>query len=330
MAEGGRRYEWTDPFGNTVIKPNFVKAAADSADEGVYKVRITDKWDCVGDYQLNLKVRNKPNLILEDLKNGLYCDGDRINILANTDANFIDWYGPDGFVKTSTKQFILNDITMSRVKQGDYKIIGYSTFGCIDSISKFVSAFRNPKAEFNLTTRCNFPMQNEVFNLNSTSYLADSLAFFINNEFISNRKSTPYVINDTGQLTITLKAYNEIGCEDVVSKDYVILFPDYIEVPDAFTPNNDLVNNRLEPIATPSITSWEMKVYDRWGGKVFEGINKSWDGTHKNGVPAMQGAYVVTVDYASICSEDDSKRTNPPRYNNPAGSNIKKVVILIR
>ena len=160
MAEGGRRYEWTVPNGNVVVKPNFVKAAADSIDEGTYRVRITDKWNCVGDYQIDLKVRNKPNILIEDLKKGLYCDDDQINLIANTDANIIDWQGPDGLSRKSTKQFILNDIKMNRLKQGDYKVVGYSTFGCIDSVVKFVSVYRNPVAEFNLTTRCKYPMQN--------------------------------------------------------------------------------------------------------------------------------------------------------------------------
>ena len=138
------------------------------------------------------------------------------------------------------------------------------------------------------------------------------------------------MVSDSGQITVTLKAYNEIGCVDEISRDYVIKEPDILEVPDAFTPNNDLVNNQLQPITTPSITSWEMKVYDRWGGKVFQGINKPWDGNYINGVPAMQGVYVVTIDYGSICSEDESKRSNPARFNAPGGSEIKKAVILIR
>jgi gliding motility-associated-like protein len=330
MAEGGRKYEWTDPFGNIVIKPNFVKAVADSIDEGIYKVRITDKWDCVGEYELLLKVRNKPNLVIEDIKNGFYCDGDKIKLVANTDANSIDWFGPDGLNKKATTQFVLDDVIMNRLKQGDYKLIGYSTFGCIDSITKFVSVYRNPVAEFNMTARCKFPIQNEVFYLNSNSYLADSIAFYIDNEFISNQKSTPYILNDTGIMSVSLRAFNEIGCMDEVTKDFIIKQPDYIEVPEAFTPNNDLINNYLQPFATPSITNWEMKVYDRWGGKVFEGVNKAWDGNHINGEPAMMGVYVVIVNYSSICSDDETKLTNPPRFGVPEGSQIKKALILIR
>jgi gliding motility-associated-like protein len=152
----------------------------------------------------------------------------------------------------------------------------------------------------------------------------------VNNQFISNKQFANFKFDDTGLATLTLRAYNEIGCMHEVSKDVVVKQPDYIEVPEAFTPNNDLINKTLTPLTTEAISNWEMKVYDRWCGKVFEGRNNGWDGNHMNGEPAMPGVYVVIVSYSSFCSEDETKLNNPPRFGVPEGSDIKKAVILIR
>jgi gliding motility-associated-like protein len=53
------------------------------------------------------------------------------------------------------------------------------------------------------------------------------------------------------------------------------------QLPNVFTPNGDDVNDEFKPKRTPSlVNNVEIKVYNRWGIKVFESneINFSWDG----------------------------------------------------
>jgi gliding motility-associated-like protein len=74
-------------------------------------------------------------------------------------------------------------------------------------------------------------------------------------------------------------------------------------VPNAFSPNNDRFNDRLEVFlgkGTEFIKSY--KIFDAWGNKVFENINCVyledscfWDGTI-NGNQANPGTYVYVVD----------------------------------
>ena len=54
-------------------------------------------------------------------------------------------------------------------------------------------------------------------------------------------------------------------------------------MPNAFSPNSDGLNDRLCIPANACITGFVLKVYDRWGEKVFEStsLTDCWDGTYK-------------------------------------------------
>ena len=329
-ARGGVEYQWESPTGKIVAQPSFLINPVDESDEGLYKVIVTDKWDCVGSYDVNVKVRNRPIVGIDDIRDSKYCDGDDLHLIANTDAEEWDWYGPDGLVVLGTDDLELKGVTMGRLKQGNYKLIGYSSFGCIDSVQQYVHVHRNPIADFDLNMRCKFPIANEELFLNSRATGADSFEYFIDNEFVSNLPRAKYTFTDTGVSSVSMRVYNEIGCMDEIVKDVIVKQPDFIEIPTAFTPNNDLVNSVFEPVFTEAITNYRLRIYNRWGGKVFEGINKGWDGKLLNGKEAMAGAYVVTVDYSSFCSDDESKFTNPPRYKVSENTKVQGVLILIR
>jgi gliding motility-associated-like protein len=71
------------------------------------------------------------------------------------------------------------------------------------------------------------------------------------------------------------------------------------EVPTAFTPNRDGLNEALE-VFTQDVAKFEVKIFNRWGECVHIMRNKqeAWDGTLK-GSPAPAGVYVWQADYAT-------------------------------
>ena len=54
---------------------------------------------------------------------------------------------------------------------------------------------------------------------------------------------------------------------------------------------------------TLNVPNYKMYIYDRWGGKIFEGENSAWDGKIL-GQPAPIGVYAVIVEHSTICSDD--------------------------
>ncbi len=71
-------------------------------------------------------------------------------------------------------------------------------------------------------------------------------------------------------------------------------------VPEAFTPNgdglNDIIRPRIEPGCT--ISGYKFNIYNRWGERVFTSDfrDKGWDGIF-NGVPADLGVYMYSLQF---------------------------------
>jgi gliding motility-associated-like protein len=65
-----------------------------------------------------------------------------------------------------------------------------------------------------------------------------------------------------------------------------------IRVPNIFTPNNDKLNDVFQ-ISTMNITYLNCRIYDRWGGKVYELVSDydSWDGRNNTGQTCADGVY---------------------------------------
>lgn len=69
-----------------------------------------------------------------------------------------------------------------------------------------------------------------------------------------------------------------------------------VNVPDAFTPNNDGVNDMLQ-VFSSYITDYQLRVYNRWGEVIFTAHHpdEKWDGTYKGMLyPPMLYPYVIT------------------------------------
>ena len=68
-----------------------------------------------------------------------------------------------------------------------------------------------------------------------------------------------------------------------------------VNVPDAFTPNNDSINDGLQ-VFTAYVTDYEFRIYNRWGEVIFASTNpeQKWDGTYRGATyPSMLYPYVV-------------------------------------
>ena len=72
------------------------------------------------------------------------------------------------------------------------------------------------------------------------------------------------------------------------------------ELPNVFTPNNDNIQDLYQPLPYRFVEKVDMKIYNRWGGLVFETEDPdlNWDGTHmesKTKVPSGVYYYVCDV-----------------------------------
>ncbi len=71
-----------------------------------------------------------------------------------------------------------------------------------------------------------------------------------------------------------------------------------VYLPNAFSPNDDGINDQLEVFSDCTLFKLETAVFNRWGDQVFSsnGIDVFWDGSFHN-QPAAAGIYVVFLQY---------------------------------
>ena len=67
----------------------------------------------------------------------------------------------------------------------------------------------------------------------------------------------------------------------------------YAYVPNAFTPNNDGDNDFFLPSVNGSDT-YNMKIFDRWGGVIYDQDNGRWNG-EVNSSMTTNGIYSYTI-----------------------------------
>lgn len=76
-----------------------------------------------------------------------------------------------------------------------------------------------------------------------------------------------------------------------------------IYIPNSFTPNGDDLNDIFKPRSV-YLESYNLKVFNRWGDKLFEtnNINEGWDGTSL-GKPCQEDVYIYLVQAVGIDSK---------------------------
>ncbi len=82
------------------------------------------------------------------------------------------------------------------------------------------------------------------------------------------------------------------------------------QIPNAFTPNGDGLNDYFYPIVDNDI-SGVFRIYSRWGEKVFEteDLKQGWDGTFKNS-PCNTGVFVYYLYLYNIANSTDIIKGN--------------------
>ena len=110
-------------------------------------------------------------------------------------------------------------------------------------------------------------------------------------------ESTEYTFMDAGKTDVMV--YVCLQNEYVDSAKIAVTIHDsHLEMPNAFTPNDDGANDTYSAKKNhKSIVEFHAYIFNRWGQKLYEwtDVNGEWDGTY-NGKPVKDGVYFVLVN----------------------------------
>ena len=123
-------------------------------------------------------------------------------------------------------------------------------------------------------------------------------------DFGDNNTSTlenpTHLYLEPGSYYVTLTVIDEMGCENAITKEIIVLQDYYSYTPDIFTPNDDGINDVFSPsLKNIDMNSYNLLIFDRWGNLIFEtsNYNEGWDGKLKNGTLLKSDVYSYKINY---------------------------------
>ena len=140
-----------------------------------------------------------------------------------------------------------------------------------------------------------------IWDLSANSGVVDNETLLVNpSESTIYEFDIEYSVNS---VTCTLDSFVLVGVENSCADGFIFL-------PNAFSPNGDLLHDNfyLQGSGLTNVNSFA--VYDRWGVLLFESLNtlpnsemNGWDGRSKNGERCNEGVYIFR--YEVQCSNGD-------------------------
>jgi gliding motility-associated-like protein len=174
---------------------------------------------------------------------------------------------------------------------------------CSDTSSKVIVLDNEVKASF--TTDSFICPEDALVVKNTSTGLIDLWKWNYDIIGSSNLKDPPPflfpTINREAYYTVKLKVTNlSLGCSDSARKTLTVLDFCLIDVPTAFTPNNDGLNDYFQPHNALKADNYEFKIYNRWGQLLFHSNNwrDKWDGKF-NGALQPTAVYVWMLRYTN-------------------------------
>ena len=131
----------------------------------------------------------------------------------------------------------------------------------------------------------------------------DSLKIFRNNMLLERINSRDNIfIDNNGILKNNEYCYSVSGYTDnkrSISNTFCITSTENynpIPVPNAFTPNDDGLNDEFKPLFS-IVNEYKMLIFNKYGEKIFESddINKGWNGIYKGKI--VQESYVYKISF---------------------------------
>jgi gliding motility-associated-like protein len=262
---------------------------------GNYSVTVLDVKGCIATHVVS--VTEPTQIILTTSLSGFSCAG----ISPNGKATVSVVGGSPGYYymwKPGNK----TTPTISNIIAGIYSVTVTDSKGCSNSKTATILPSTKPHAQF--STKYTLSCKEVTINFidESTPSSITSWSWNFGDSKLSAEQnpshSFPY---DVAKYSVTLIVSNPPCFDTIITNIKVGDMLTYSSFDDAnfFSPNGDAKNDVFRPVmagvgAAALKECISLKVYDRWGVKVFESesLNNGWDGNdYKNNKPVADGVY---------------------------------------
>ncbi|WP_018614508.1 gliding motility-associated C-terminal domain-containing protein [Segetibacter koreensis] len=269
---------------------------------GVYKVKLvlTDTSFCNAPDSVEIPLRIATNVKAQfETPPGGCAPYNAVfdNISAGGQQFF--WAFGDG--ETSTEASPTHVYTVPGTYSITLRAVDSGTCNMMDTTGMTIVVSDKPTASYTFTP--NPPQENTAVNFSNNSIGATHYVWkFGDGDSLNARSQEPvsHIYNETGTFNTCLVALNNFGCPDTTCQHIVARITPLIDVPNAFTPNGDGINDKVF-VRGFAISKMTWRIYNRWGQMVFETNDKTqgWDGTFKGSIqPKEVYHYSLAVQFS--------------------------------
>ncbi len=302
---GGTSYDWYLPLGIHFEGSPLSFTANNTFYSGIYTLTATDINGCKASTSTVIAVYSLPD---GDLR------GSKLAGCVPFSSEFV--FYSSGTTKAqwqlNSEIFKENKFSYQFTKAGDYLIKGNlrdTITTCVNTKTILVNAFEVPVADFKYSPEKPVEGLDEVLFTNNSkgSEQIKWNWYFVNNSgYRSQNENTNYLFENAGLYPIAFTVLNKWGCSDTVVKSIYIENDFNLFVPNAFTPNEDGLNDVFLPI-TRGVRLYELSIFDRWGARIFTTTDQQsgWDGYYK-GQASKNDVYTWRITLTTTGAEAKS------------------------
>lgn len=245
----------------------------------------------------------RPNPVVNFIPNpAMGCQPLEVNFKDHTDLDGIEFYWNFGDGNSDTTR----NPSHIYLDAGNYTVnhLVKTERGCLGKIvvPSAVIVYPVPIAKFS-----NFPESASIYNpvisfLDASSNSVKWEWDFGDNSGTIFYRNTDHTYKDTGTYIVKLITTSDKGCTDTVFGRVIIKEEFAVYIPNAFTPNNDGVNDNFIALGI-GVKDFEMSVYDRWGLRIYysSDIKRGWDGRVQDSeTPCQMDVYVYKINISDL------------------------------
>lgn len=273
-------------------------------EQGQYNKVFSNTSGCDSILTLNLVVNPLPNVQVPEFRKVEICEGGIVSFgLTNPEANIsYQWVRNGQDIPGETGDQITTDIP------GTYHVKAESAKGCKATSKNFTLVVNpNPNATI-VRSEGEIPCAFDTitltaeYNANYNYYWSPEKPFKAITGTQTNKVKGIFINPETA---VELTVVNEFGCTGSDAMVVRTIPCCEVFVPNAFSPNNDNVNDYFKPVLERGQILTVMRIFDRYGKMVYDNTSPKlgWDGNYPNGSPANPDAYMYYIQYT--CSDGE-------------------------
>jgi gliding motility-associated-like protein len=293
LVSGGSSYSWSPVA--TLNDHRVSNPVASPTADTRYYVSITDDIACV--YLDSVDVSVRPDPAFSITGPAKICKGDTLQLNASGGDTYL-WNSPEEL----SSQVIPDPFAFPAATK-DYTVTISESF-CNQSatLSTRVTVLSAPVVNASKSNDIDCSNDRSQLLASGASQYTWSPSGSLNNPSLPNPIAAPVVTTE-----YVVKGTDADGCtgfDTIIVKAETSNKSGYL-MPNAFTPDNDGLNDCFRVRYWGVVSQFEFSIYNRWGERIFFTRNPEhcWDGTYK-GIEQDGGVYVYMIKATTTCQPE--------------------------